>query len=57
MSRLIIMTAFLFVPFTSSMAGKADVIEADINCDGSTCRFSVTVEHADEGWDHYAGKW
>lgn len=57
MSRFIIVTALLFVPFASAVAGKADVIEADVSCEGSTCRFSVTVEHADEGWDHYADKW
>jgi len=21
------------------------------------CSFTVTVEHADSGWDHYANKW
>ena len=23
----------------------------------STCTFSVTLEHADEGWSHYADQW
>lgn len=57
MSRYLIATALLFVPFTAALAGKADVLEADVSCEGGACRFSVTVEHADEGWDHYADKW
>jgi len=57
MIRLMTVTALLLAPFTPAMAGKADVLEADVSCQGGTCRFSVTVEHADEGWDHYADKW
>lgn len=41
----------------AAVAGEADVLDADVDCDGAVCRFSVTVEHADEGWDHYADKW
>lgn len=37
-------------------AGEADVIAVDVSTDGANWRFSVTVEHADEGWDHYADK-
>lgn len=57
MSRFIITTALLLTPFTAAMAGEASVLEADVSCEGDTCRFSVSVEHADEGWDHYADKW
>jgi hypothetical protein len=39
-------------------AGEADVVAAEASCDGgSVCRFSVTVRHADEGWEHYADRW
>ena len=39
-------------------AGEADIVAAEATCDGdSMCRFSVTVRHADEGWDHYANRW
>ncbi len=39
-------------------AGEADVVAAEATCDGdSVCRFSVTVRHADAGWDHYADRW
>lgn len=44
-------------PFAAALAGGADVLDAEVTCDGGSCRFSVTVEHADEGWDHYADKW
>ena len=39
-------------------AGEADVVAAEATCDANAvCRFSVTVRHADEGWDHYADRW
>ena len=39
-------------------AGEADVTAVDVtrNPDG-TYRFDVTVQHADEGWKHYANRW
>lgn len=57
MYRPIVATILLLAPFAAALAGEADVLEAEANCDGDTCRFSVTVAHADEGWDHYADKW
>lgn len=47
---------FSLIPCTTVLAGEADVLNADVSCNGH-CRFSVTVEHADEGWDHHANKW
>jgi len=40
-------------------AGPADVVDASATLEASTgdetfYSFSVTVRHADEGWDHYA---
>ena len=42
----------------AAVAGEADVIgvKATKSPDG-TWSFDVTVEHADEGWDHYANRW
>lgn len=39
-------------------AGPADVLnaEASLGADG-TWDFTVTVGHADEGWEHYADAW
>ena len=31
-------------------------VKASVGKDG-TWSFSVTVKHADEGWDHYADRW
>jgi hypothetical protein len=39
-------------------AGEADVLAAKATCNADrVCRFSVTVRHADVGWDHYADRW
>lgn len=40
------------------LAGEADVLDASIDPDGrGTYRVTVTVRHADTGWDHYADAW
>lgn len=46
--------ALLTVP---ALAGEADVIEVEATRKGDVWRFSVTVRHADAGWDHYADAW
>ena len=39
-------------------AGEADVVAAEAYPEGEgRWRFSVTVAHGDEGWDHYADRW
>lgn len=57
MYKMLVVSALSFAPVAASWAGEADILDADISCDGGACRFSVTVEHNDEGWDHYADKW
>jgi len=42
---------------TVSYGGEADVTKVDAKKAGDTYRFSVTVKHADTGWDHYANAW
>jgi hypothetical protein len=37
-------------------AGEARIIDVRVEC-SSSCTFSVTLEHGDEGWDHYANQW
>lgn len=40
------------------LAGEADVLSVEANCQSdSTCDFNVTVQHADDGWDHFANRW
>jgi hypothetical protein len=39
-------------------ADEADVVDVIVKQSGKNkYDFSVTVRHADEGWDHYANKW
>lgn len=42
---------------TPGWAGEADVVSVRMTENGGSYRFSVTVRHADAGWDHYADKW
>lgn len=49
----------LFLLLTLTVhAGEADILEVQVTCDEDrVCRFEVTVEHEDEGWEHYADRW
>jgi hypothetical protein len=41
-----------------AVAGEADVTEAEaIRTGPAVYRFSVTVLHQDQGWNHYADRW
>ncbi len=42
---------------SGALAGGSDVLDVKVTGSGENFRFSVTVEHADEGWDHYADRW
>ncbi|MEX0924105.1 MAG: hypothetical protein WDZ84_15165 [Rhodovibrionaceae bacterium] len=38
-----------------ALAGEADVLEVEVLASGgNTWSFTVTVQHEDQGWDHYA---
>ena len=51
-----VLIAALFSPF--AYAGEADVVGGSITSLGDgRYRVDATVEHADEGWDHYANRW
>ena len=53
-------TLLLFAVFAHlpAIAGEADVLNVEMSCsDNFECDFDVTVQHADEGWEHYANKW
>jgi hypothetical protein len=53
----ILITGLLIIS-TAAYAGEADVLEVDVKQTGADTYFvKVTVQHADEGWDHYADKW
>lgn len=42
---------------TCAWAGEADVLDVKVSKSGGGYAFSVTVAHADAGWDHYADAW
>lgn len=37
-------------------AGEVRIVDVRVDC-AASCSFSVTLEHADEGWNHYADQW
>ena len=48
---------FMLTVVSSVFAGEADVLQAKATRSGAKWSFSVTVQHADEGWDHFADRW
>jgi len=42
---------------SSATAGGVDIKGVEMRASGDGYRFSVTVEHGDDGWDHYADAW
>jgi hypothetical protein len=48
--------ATLLVMASPLHAGDVTIVDARAECP-STCTFSVTLEHADTGWDHFANQW
>jgi len=36
--------------------GEVTIVDVRVEC-SSGCTFAVTLEHADEGWQHYANQW
>ena len=59
--RFIIAVALLLPAV--ALAGSVDVLEARVRCrpapggrPASVCQFTVTLEHDDTGWDHYANR-
>jgi hypothetical protein len=57
-SRALIASAFALAFGTAANAGPAAVVAARGKCSAKgICAFEVTVQHADEGWSHYADRW
>jgi len=58
MIRLICSCLSSLVIVATAVAGPADVEAVSVSATGAgQYRFSVTVRHADAGWDHYADRW
>ncbi len=41
---------------SASFANEVRIVEVKVECP-SSCTFAVTLEHNDEGWQHYANQW
>ncbi|MFT5113091.1 MAG: hypothetical protein ACI8P9_002419 [Parasphingorhabdus sp.] len=41
----------------SALATEAKVTVVNVECEGNTCRFDVSLSHPDTGWEHYADAW
>ena len=51
----IVVTGLLLLS-SAAFANEVRIVDVRAECSGS-CTFSVTLEHADTGWDHYANLW
>lgn len=61
--RLALPLLLLLLAPVGASAGTADVLAAKVRCrpapgdrPASVCSFSVSIRHADTGWDHYANR-
>ena len=50
-----LLTLLLVLPI-AGQANEVRIVDARVQC-SATCTFTVTLEHADEGWEHYANLW
>lgn len=51
----IVLASIIFTQ--AAFAGEADVVDVQVTGSAGSYNFSVTVRHADEGWDHFANRW
>lgn len=55
---VILVSAALAALYSPARAGEADVVAVEVSREAAgVYRFTVTVRHADTGWDHYADAW
>lgn len=53
-----VLLALLASSCPPALSDEADVLDVNVTCDShSMCRFDVTVEHGDQGWEHFADRW
>lgn len=56
--RFLLGTVITFLVLAqTSLAGEADVVDVQVSGSAGSYNFSVTVRHADEGWEHFANRW
>lgn len=58
MRRIFCLLAVLTAATGTSPGGEADVVKVEaVQSSAGSYDFHVSVQHADEGWDHYANVW
>ena len=56
--RNVLLSLLLLPASVLSLAGEADVLSAEVEAiGGGNYRFNVTIQHTDEGWEHFARAW
>ena len=50
------LSVILLLLSSASFAGEVRIVDVRVECP-SSCTFAVTLEHADQGWNHYANQW
>jgi hypothetical protein len=56
-TTIMLAVLFMLTVVSSAFTGEADVLHPKATRSGAKWSFSVTVQHADEGWDHFADRW
>jgi hypothetical protein len=56
MRKLLAVLIFGFMT-SNAFSGEADVVDVEISGKDGNYNFSVTVKHADTGWEHFANRW
>ena len=50
------LTLLLPLLSSASLADEVRILDVRVEC-AQSCIFTVTLEHADQGWEHYANLW
>lgn len=54
--RALLKIIFLFLVSNALTANEVQIVDVKVYCKVD-CRFSVTLQHEDTGWEHYANQW
>ena len=58
LAKLVLASLVAVATTTSVFAGESEVTAVEVHAESAgTYSFSVTLRHADTGWDHYADRW
>lgn len=55
--KRVFLLLLVFAFIQPALAGSVDIIKAKARKQGDSWYFTVTLKHADTGWDHYADAW